>query len=132
MIKRIKFVLCAAFLLQAGVLSAGGVYYRADGPNGSLLSNTPQPGAREIKLPPPSVIPGPKEWLSPATTDSASEKSDVYRSFSIQSPEDNGSLIVNPDTFEVRLASDPPLRIQDGHTFSLNVNNRPVGARFIE
>jgi hypothetical protein len=132
-------------MVQNATLYAQGVYVTR-GEKGTVYSDKPQPGAKEVALPPLNIVTPPKEVRAakPAATVAApaaapapgSDNRDLdaavlpYRSFSVISPENNGSVVANTAVFEVRVAVDPPLQLQIGHAFVVSINGRPVGQRF--
>lgn len=131
-------VLFCFLLLQSGVLPAQGVYVTR-GEKGPVFSDKPAPGAREVILQPLTVVASPKESGSTASATSTAAISDsprpetataTYRSFSVVSPENDGSVVANSAFFEVRVAVDPPLQLGERHTFTVSINGRPVGQRF--
>ncbi|MDR1368481.1 MAG: hypothetical protein LBJ76_07190 [Candidatus Accumulibacter sp.] len=137
-----------AFLSLASVSRGEGVYV-TEGPNGPTFSNIPQKGSKEVNLRPLTVIQTPKEekttpaplpargaaasgsnrGVSPGASRETPGES-VYREFSVIWPQDNGSVIINPGTFDVRLSVDPALRLEEGHSFSVSINGEPVRERF--
>jgi hypothetical protein len=127
--------LFGVLLLHLGAALAQGVYV-SPGENGPVFSDQPQPGAREMILPPLNVVAPPPESkaavpaVAAGTTDRVMPEAALlaYRSFSIVQPENYGSVAANTALFEVRVAVDPPL--QPGHAFSVSINDRPVGVRF--
>lgn len=132
----IRFVFFALTLLCT-MVQAQGVYV-TQGPNGPVFSDKPQPGGKEVTLRPLSVVVPPKEFKGAAPTAPANpddgNKADAlplaYQSFSVVSPENNGSIVANTAVFEVRVAVDPPLQLGEGHAFSVKLNGQPVGQRF--
>jgi hypothetical protein len=124
-------------LLPAAALHAQGVYV-TPGAQGPMFSDRPQPGAREISLPPLTIVEPPPEAKAAPTTAGADDGANgansaaapAYRSFKIVSPENDGSVLANTAIFEVRLAVDPPLQFGVGHFYSVSINGRPVGQRF--
>lgn len=130
-------ILFCALMLQSATLHAQGVYV-TPGAKGPVFSDKPQPGAREVTLQPLNVV-APEPAHRPAATAPAPGTADsrmpeatvqAYRSFSVVSPEDNGSAAANTALFEVRVAVDPPLQLGAGHAFVVSINGRPVGQRF--
>ena len=126
-------------LLQCPALQAQGVYV-TPGANGPVFSDKPQPGAREVTLPPLNVVAPPPQLTTPAAKESVKAEakegvrpvlaSFVYRAFSIVQPENDGSMLANTALFEVRVAVDPPLQIGEGHAFAVSIDGRAVGQRF--
>ena len=127
-------------LLPAAALQAQGVYV-TPGANGPVFSDKPQPGARELTLPPLNVVaPPPRPVASPAAQESAKDGAKdatrpaaalfAYRAFSIVQPENDVSVLANTALFEVRVAVDPPLQLGEGHAFAVSIDGRRVGQRF--
>ncbi len=124
---------------------AQGVYVTR-GENGPVFSDKPQPGAKEMSLKPLTVVPAPqdaaappgnapevnsgREMRKPQSRAPASIALPPYRSLSIVSPENNGSVAGDTSSLEVRLAVDPPLLLGEGHSFVVRVNGRFVDQRF--
>ena len=116
--------------------------YKTPGAPGQapVFSDKPQPGAREVTLPPLNIIDSPEPTALPvprapegqagAQGSSAGDVMPAYRSFAIVSPEDNGSVVANTAIFEVRVAVDPALQIGAGHAFTVSLNGQPVRQRF--
>lgn len=131
-------------LLPGAALQAQGVYV-SPGANGPVFSDKPQPGAREVTLPPLNVVaPPPRPVASPAAQEGAKDEVKdgakdaarpaaalfAYRAFSIVQPENEGSVLANTALFEVRVAVDPPLQLGEGHAFAVSIDGRRVGQRF--
>lgn len=122
--------------LSMGVAQAQGVY-KSQGAQGPVFSDKPQPGAREVSLPPLNVIETSNERVSPAPprpSESGATPPDAappaYRSFAIVFPENEGSVVANTAVFEVRVAVDPPLQLGARHAVTVSLNGQPVGRRF--
>ncbi|MDR2507383.1 MAG: hypothetical protein LBD67_05230 [Candidatus Accumulibacter sp.] len=147
MTKKFLAILLALLFLMGDISLAEGVYV-IQGPGGPTFSNVPQPGSKEVDLRPLTVIQSTKpEDSVPARAAPAREYArepggrpaagsrnapweSVYQNFSVTWPQDSGSVIINPGTFDVRLAIDPALRIEEGHAFSVSINGEPVRERF--
>lgn len=132
-----RIILLCVLMFQNATLQAQGVYV-TPGAKGPVFSDRPQSGSREVTLQPLNVV-APEPASRPAASapapgagDSAMPEFSVpaYRSFSVVSPEDNGSAAANTALFEVRVAVDPPLQLGAGHAFVVSINGRPVGQRF--
>lgn len=129
--------LFAVLMSATAMVWAQGVYV-TPGDHGPVFSDKPQSGAKEVTLPPLNIVVPPKapKRTAPAKAETKSsgpareEAAAGYRTFSIVSPEDNGSVVANTAIFEVRVAVDPPLRLGDGDAFVVSINGRPVGQRF--
>lgn len=132
----------APFILVIGLCGVGaqaqGIYV-SPGENGPLFSNKPQPGAKEIILPPLTVVTPTKEAVGASPANAPTGASDrpaaaaappAYRSFAVTYPENDGSVLANTAIFEVRVAVDPPLQIGEGHAVVVSVNGSPVAQRF--
>lgn len=141
--------------LLIGLLLAGGMVstaraqtvYESNSGKGKVYSDHPLPGSKPVELRPLNVIEaapaGAVQAKTPArnTTDSdpsgksgASGKPEPsappYRSLAVVFPEAGGSVAANNATFEVRVSIDPPLRIAQGHAFSLRLDGRTVPGRY--
>ena len=130
--------LFVALLVQGVPAIAQGVYV-TPGANGPVFSDKPQPGAKAVDLPPINVMTPPAEVKKvPAATDAVGKAAGAplapppleYRSFSILSPEDNGSVLANTAIFEVRVSVDPALQLGERHAFMVSINGRQVGQRY--
>jgi hypothetical protein len=144
-----KIILAMAMLavsLQGAPASAQGVYV-THGQNGPVFSDKPQSGAKEVTLQPLNVMAAPKAVPPSASPASAPVTSSLqesgraaeqravaartnYLSLVIVAPENEGSVIANTGFIEVRLASDPPLQLGEGHAYTVSVNGRPLGQRY--
>lgn len=137
--------LCLPFLFSLPALAQG--VYVTRGENGPVFSDKPQSGAKEVTLRPLSVVPAvrepqkksearPAEKAGAESSDNRREREKTealpadYRSFSIVSPEPEGSVVANTAQFEVRLAVDPPLLLEAGHAFVVSINGARVDQRF--
>jgi len=140
MVLRVLFGCFLAFLTATNL--AQGVYV-TKGKNGPVFSNVPQPGAKEIDLKPINVIAPvlpapsvPSGAVSPAVADGPVERKSesmataTYRSFFVVYPENDGAVAANTATFDVHLAVDPPLQLDQRHAFAVSLNGRPVGQRY--
>jgi len=135
-----------ALSLQGSPANAQGVYV-THGANGPVFSDKPQAGAKEVTLQPLNVMAAPKAVPPSASPTGAGTENPStaagrgdeqraaaarasYASFAIVAPENESSVIDNTGMIEVRLASDPPLQVGEGHAFMVSINGRPVGQRF--
>ena len=131
------FLFCS-LLVQSETALAQGVYMTR-GENGPVFSDKPAPGAREVSLKPLTVVAPPKESASTASAPPSvavgnSPKPETaaaaYRSFSVVSPENDGSVAANTAFLAVRLAVDPALQLGEQHAFVVSINGRLVSQRF--
>lgn len=148
-LRSITAVSLALSLCLAGTPTLAQTVYETRGANGPVFSDKPQPGAKVIQLKPLNVIENTKltggnsaaeKGTAPAAAGSekppgepsagSSNGAATYRAFAIVFPENDGSVVANGGTFEVRVAPDPALRLGDGHAFAVSINGRPVGQRF--
>ena len=118
-------------LLQCSASPAQGVYV-TPGANGPVFSDQPQPGAREVRLPPLNVVAPPLPVATPGKDERAKPAAEVvaYRSFAIVVPENESGVTANDAVFAVRVAADPPLQLGEGHAFAVSINGRAVIRRF--
>jgi len=118
-------------LLQCSASPAQGVYV-TPGANGPVFSDQPQPGAREVSLPPLNVVAPPQPVATPGKDERAKSGTEVvdYRSFSIVLPENESGVTANDAVFAVRVVADPPLQLGEAHAFSVSINGRAVSRRF--
>lgn len=127
----VAMVFCV-LLLPCAAVQAQGVYV-TPGAQGPVFSDKPQPGAREISLPPLTIVAPPPESKiapTPALAEDSADTAPAYRSFRVVFPENDGSVMASTAIFEVRLAVDPPLQLGAGHAYAVSINGRPVGLRF--
>lgn len=130
-------LLFCSLMVQNTMLKAQGVYV-TPGEKGPVFSDKPQPGAREVILKPLNVMAPPPESRGAAPVAESARDNGVmpdtaalaYRSFSVVSPENDGSVLANTAIFEVRVAVDPPLQLGERHAFVVSINGRPVAQRF--
>ncbi len=133
--------LALAFVWPVSAALAQSVYKTPGGSGQApVFSDKPQPGAREVSLPPLNIIESTEPKTAPpprVNTDQggsqgsvAGESVPVYRSFYVVFPENEGSVVANTAVFEVRLAVEPALQIGVGHAFVVSLNGRSVGQRF--
>ena len=133
--RRAALWLALAVLSCVGAVQAQGVY-KSQGAQGPVFSDKPQPGAREVSLPPLNVIESPGERASPTPPRAAEGRATsepeapAYRSFAVVFPENDGSVVANTAVFEVRVAVDPPLQLGARHAITVSLNGQPVGRRF--
>lgn len=135
----VYLLLCASLAVTSLSLQAQGVFVTR-GANGPVFSNKPQPGAKEMVLPPLTVIEIPQESKVPplaapaAAGQEGSDKLEAaaspYRNFSIVLPQGDGSVVASTAVFDIRLAVEPPLSLGEQHAFVVMLNGRPVEQRF--
>ena len=143
----LEVLLGCVLALSFAAAEAQGVYV-IQGEKGPVFSNVREAGAKEVVLRPLSVIPSEKEAKkggealskgsgasskSSGTTPNPAGREDPdpgYSAFRILLPEEGGSVIANTGVLEVRLEAEPPLRIGEGHAFSVRINGRQVAQRF--
>ena len=93
--------------------------YESKDKSGPVFSDQPAPGARELTLPPPNVMPS----TTPAPQQAAPQPAlPVYRLLNILSPEDKGTVHSNTGAFDVRLQAAPELRAGDRIRVTLDGN----------
>lgn len=101
-------------LVGLPALAAAGVYKWVDADGNVHFSDTPQPGAEEVHLPPaqtytpaplPPITPRPEPPAAPAD----------YTRFELTAPAPDASLWENTGTVPVSFAIEPPLKAGRGH-----------------
>ena len=103
--RRAALWLALAVLSSVGAVQAQGVY-KSQGAQGPVFSDKPQPGAREVSLPPLNVIESPGERASPTPPRAAEGRATsepeapAYRSFAVVFPENDGSVVANTKSAE--------------------------------
>lgn len=132
--KPLPVALLSILLLHGAAAVAQGVYV-IQGESGPVFSDKPQPGARELRLPPLNVVTPPARpdaapAAAPAESVVPQGEASAYRSFSIVQPENYASVPAGTAPFAVRLAVDPPLQAGLGHAFVVRINGRMVAQRF--
>ena len=138
--KHLLSIVCALSLMFfCAEIPAQGVYVTRD-KNGTVFSDKPQAGSKELKLPPLTVIPAPPPGEAnkakppperPARRDKREpEIIEPYRSLTVIAPADGSRVGGDTSFLELRLAIDPPLRRAEGHAFIVDIDNRPVEPRF--
>jgi hypothetical protein len=95
--------------------------YESKDNEGPVFSDTPTPGAQPIDLPPPNVIdtPTPVQQQSQSTVP-------VYTSFTILSPQGQGTVHTNTGRFQVNLALSPALQGGNAIRVSLDESQLPT------
>ena len=125
-----KIIALCTLLLCLTTASAQGVFV-TEGENGPVFSNRPQPGAREVTLPPLSVVPAVRPRETPPRPEAAQPAvapAPAYSRFAIEFPEQNGALTTGTGLFNIYLAIEPALR--QGHAFTISIDGRPANVRF--
>lgn len=128
-------LLILALCLSA--LAPAQTVYESKGGQGKVYSDRPTPGARAVELRPLTVVEpvpvAPAAAAEPARDGGRQRQAaapPTYQSLRVVFPEEGGSVAANNASFEVRLAVDPPLRVEQGHAFALRLDGRPVPGRF--
>ena len=95
--------------LCAALAAAQTKVYESKDKSGPVFSDQPSPGAKELTLPPPNVMPGsaPQQQAAPQPALPA------YRLLNILSPEDKGTVHSNTGDFDLRVQAAPELRAGD-------------------
>jgi hypothetical protein len=135
---RLSIVCALSLIFFCAEIPAQGVYVTRD-KNGTVFSDKPQAGSRELKLTPLTVIPAQPVPTSEANkAQSPSDKPDAkppevvspYRSLAVIAPADGVSVAGDVSFLNVRLAVEPPLLWAEGHAFIVRIDGRPVDHPF--
>jgi len=126
--------------------NAQGVFVTQGEDGRPIFSNQPQPGAREVTLPPLSVVPAavtPAARTSPQRPQGASQTrsanpdtqpvvrtESIYDSLDILFPAHDSTVVTSTGVFEVQLDAFPSLFTESGDTFAVRINGRDAGRRF--
>ena len=120
----IRLSLGLLLALCAALAAAQTRVYESKDKAGPVFSDQPSPGAKELTLPPPNVVPGNAPLLQQAPQPNLP----VYRLLNILSPEDKGTVHTNTGAFEVRVQTAPDLRADD--RIRIKLDGRAIGRSF--
>ena len=121
----IRLSICLLLTLCGTLAAAQTKVYESKDKSGPVFSDQPSPGAKELTLPPPNVMPG----TTPAPQQAAPQPAlPVYRLLNILSPEDKGTVHSNTGAFDVRLQASPELRA--GDRIRVKLDGNPIGRDF--
>ena len=112
-------------LALCGALAAAQTtIYESKDKAGPVFSDQPSPGAKELTLPSPNVMPGtaPQQQAAPQPA------LPPYRLLNILSPEDKGTVHTNTGAFDIRVQTAPELRA--GDRVRLRLDGKPIGRSF--
>lgn len=126
-----KIIALCTLLICLATANAQGVFV-TEGENGPVFSNQPQPGSREVTLPPLSVVPSVRREAPPRPerVQPVAAPAPAYNHFAIEFPEQNGGLTTGTGIFNIYLAVEPPLRLNEGHAFTISIDGRPANVRY--
>ena len=128
-------VLLSASLIATGIAEAQ--FYKSVDDQGNIVySDTPTPGAEQLKPPPISTvdsIPKPVEPAEPetrageeGTEEPAKKPPTKYTHFSIAQPGNDATIWDNSGAIPVALKLEPPLDIENGHSVWIYVDGQAV------
>jgi hypothetical protein len=135
LLRRCLIPLAALSGLLAGIdtASAAKTYRWVDAQGVVHYSDSPQPGAQQVALPPAQTYSAPPSPATPPPASSATatgapppESEDTYQSCAITQPVAETSLFA-PDSVHVAVTLDPPLR--DGDRLQVLLDGQPLPAR---
>jgi hypothetical protein len=137
LLRRCLIPLAALSGLLAGIdtASAAKTYRWVDAQGVVHYSDTPQPGAQQVTLPPAQTYSAPPAQGTPppaaaatatATGGSPPESEETYQSCAITQPVAETSLF-SPDSVHVAVTLDPPLR--DGDRLEVLMDGQPLPSR---
>ena len=111
-------------LLGAAAAAQTKIYESKDSA-GPVFSDQPSPGAKELTLPPPNVMPGNAPAAPPAAPQQALP---AYRLLNILTPENKGTVHTNTGAFDLRVQTAPELRA--GDRIRVRLDGNLVGRTF--
>ena len=114
----------AVLLLLAGLFSAfayAQTVYESKDKQGPVFSETPSPGAQPIDLPPVNVI----DIGNPNVGQKQQQAAPDYTTFTILSPQNQGTVHTNTGAFPVKLALAPALQSGNAIQVSLDGTTLP-------
>lgn len=120
--------LLIALLVGCGPAWAQTVYESREPSGVPVFSDQPSPGAVEVPVSPPVVVPSGVPPAGPAAP--APEAQAAYASLSVTEPENEGSVYSNTGAMMIRVALEPALRADQGDVIAVTLNGAPVGRRF--
>ena len=128
-------LLTSAVMIYTGI--AGAQFYKSVDEQGNIVySDTPTPGAEQLKPPPISTVeskPVPKKSATEAQkSDEAGTEEPVkkpptkYSKFSIVTPNNNDTIWDNSGAVPVSLLLEPPLDTENGHSVWVYVDGKAM------
>ena len=122
---RYLVLLILGFSLAA---SGQGKIYKWEMPDGSIrYSDKPQPGAKEVKLPPLQTYTAPPVPAASAKPKAgADDKGAAYKIFEVQSPENGEVIRNNAGMISIQLSLAPNLRAED--SIEIFMDGKSVGS----
>ena len=128
-------LLTSAAMIYTGI--AGAQFYKSVDEQGNIVySDTPTPGAEQLKPPPISTLeskPVPKESVTAAqksdnsdTEEPAQKPPTKYSKFSIVTPNNNDTIWDNSGAVPVSLLLEPPLDTENGHSVWVYVDGKAM------
>ena len=121
---KIRHSVGLALALCCVAATAQTTIYESKDKDGPVFSDQPSPGAKELTLPPPNLVPG----TAPLPQQAPQPALPVYRLLNILSPEDKGTVHTNTGAFEVRVQTAPDLRPDD--RIRVKLDGRAIGRSF--
>jgi len=128
-------LLTSAAMIYTGI--AGAQFYKSVDEQGNIVySDTPTPGAEQLKPPPISTLeskPVPKESVTEAqksdeagTEEPTKKPPTKYSKFSIVTPNNNDTIWDNSGAVPVSLLLEPPLDTENGHSVWVYVDGKAM------
>lgn len=122
---KIRHAVGWALALCCAAAAAQTTIYESKDKAGPVFSDQPSPGARELALPPPNVMPGNAPAAQPVPPQPALP---AYRLLNILSPENQGTVHSNTGAFDVRVQTSPELR--PGDSIRVKLDGNLIGRSF--
>jgi hypothetical protein len=122
----VRWWVAAALAAQVGGLLAKSTVYESKDKAGPVFTDKPAPGAAVVDVPPPNVVESPR--IAPVQPPASARPAPAYRSLSIMSPADAGTLHTNTGAFDISARISPALRAGDRIRVRLDGNLLPLSS----
>lgn len=119
------------FVLSLAPVIAGAqtTVFESKDKGGTVFSDQPSPGARQVDLPPVNVIQGPG-MPPPQASAPATAAATPYSHLSVVSPASGGTLWTNTGEFDLQVQARPALQTSRGDAFRVKIDGRALARTF--
>jgi len=125
----LRIFLTLALSLAPVIAGAQTTVFESKDKGGTVFSDQPSPGARQVDLPPVNVIQGP--GLSPPQADvPAALAATPYSLVSIVSPANGSTLWTNTGAFDLQVQARPALQTSRGDAFRVRIDGKVLARSF--